>query len=111
MPNSARSTNLCVTKRDQTQGIGPTDWFPAQGKGDRMNRIFKNLVGSGYESRILSEYSPQWLFLYLLAVVFVLGALFSRAHLDAADLGLCALWSVIVFRDARIVYRVLDRNS
>ena len=54
-----------------------------------MNRIFKKLVGSGYESRILSHYSTQWLFLYLLAVVFVLGALLSRSHLDAGDLGLC----------------------
>ncbi len=74
-----------------------------------MNRFYDNILGDGYESRLLSKRSPQALFVLLLIYVFFLGVFLDGAFVRVADRWFFALMAISVFLDARVIYRVLSR--
>ena len=74
-----------------------------------MRRFFDNIFGRGYETRVLAKGSPQSLFLLLLICMFFLGMLLDGALVCTPDRWLFALMAIAVFRDARVIYRVLSR--
>jgi hypothetical protein len=74
-----------------------------------MNRFFDNIFGNGYEIRVLSKRSPQSLFLLLLIYMFFLGMLLDGALVGTPDRWFFVATAVVVFRDARVIYRMLIR--
>jgi hypothetical protein len=75
-----------------------------------MNRFYDNIFGTGYETRVLSRRSPQSLFMLLVTYVFFLGMLLDGALVGTSDRWFFVAMAVIVFRDARVIYRVLSRS-
>ena len=76
-----------------------------------MHCFYDNIFGTGYETRVLSNRSPQSLFMVLLIYVFLLGMLLDGAFVRASDRWFFALMAIAVFLDARVIYRLLGRAT
>jgi hypothetical protein len=74
-----------------------------------MNRLFDNLFGRSYETRVLSKRSPQSQFLLLLIYMFFLGMFLDGALAGTPDRWFFVAMAVVVFRDARVIFGVLSR--